>query len=169
MGSTELRAAAQQALEALALWKVDFPSSWAKHDEKAIKDLRTALAEPVQEPVASIYITPNGSREFDDWRHDLPVGSNLLYTAPPQRPAEPVQEPDLSHCPQCGGPADNGHDRSFPPSPYFCTKCMAEPVPVAWMHVPYPGNAISPMLSLSKHREPSLYAATVPLYIKEQL
>ena len=47
----------------------------------------------------------------------------------------------------------------------------AEPVqePVAWMHVPYPGNAISPMLSLSKHREPSLYAATVPLYIKEQL
>jgi len=126
MGSTELRAAAQQALEALALWKVDFPSSWAKHDEKAIKDLRTALAEP-------------------------------------------VQEPDLFHCPKCGGPADNGHDRSFPPSPYFCTKCMAEPVPVAWMHVPYPGNAISPMLSLSKHREPSLYAATVPLYIKEQL
>ena len=48
---------------------------------------------------------------------------------------------------------------------------LAEPVqePVAWMHVPYPGNAISPMLSLSKHREPSLYAATVPLYIKEQL
>jgi hypothetical protein len=48
---------------------------------------------------------------------------------------------------------------------------LAEPVqePVAWLHVPYPGNAISPMLSLSKHREPSLYAATVPLYIKEQL
>jgi hypothetical protein len=48
---------------------------------------------------------------------------------------------------------------------------LAEPVqePVAWMHVPYPGNAISPMLSLSKHREPSLYAASVPLYFKEQL
>jgi hypothetical protein len=45
---------------------------------------------------------------------------------------------------------------------------LAEPVPVAWMHVPYPGNAISPMLSLSKHREPSIYAASVPLYIKEQ-
>lgn len=41
--------------------------------------------------------------------------------------AEPVQEPDLSRCPQCGGPADNGHDRSIPPNPYFCTKCMAEP------------------------------------------
>jgi len=43
--------------------------------------------------------------------------------------AEPVQEPDLSRCPQCGGPADNGHDRSIPPNPYWCTKCMAEPVP----------------------------------------
>jgi len=37
-------------------------------------------------------------------------------------------EPDLSRCPQCNGPADNGFDRSFPPSPYLCTKCMAEPV-----------------------------------------
>jgi hypothetical protein len=47
--------------------------------------VHAALAEPAQEPVASIYITPNGAREFDDWRHDLPVGSNLLYTSPPQR------------------------------------------------------------------------------------
>ena len=31
----------------------------------------------------------------------------------------------LNHCPKCGGPADNGHDRCLPPSPYFCTKCMA--------------------------------------------
>lgn len=29
-------------------------------------------------------------------------------------------------CPQCNGPADNGHDRSIPPNPYLCTKCMAE-------------------------------------------
>lgn len=36
---------------------------------------------------------------------------------------ENVKEPDLDHCPNCGGPADNGHDRSVPPSPYFCTKC----------------------------------------------
>lgn len=41
--------------------------------------------------------------------------------------SEPVQEPDLFHCPKCGGPADNGHDRSIPPNPYFCTKCMGEP------------------------------------------
>jgi len=38
----------------------------------------------------------------------------------------PELEPDLSKCPKCGGPADNGHDRELPPNPYFCTKCTAE-------------------------------------------
>lgn len=42
---------------------------------------------------------------------------NLLAAAPTQ---------DLSKCPGCGGPADNGHDRCFPPSPYFCTKCETQ-------------------------------------------
>jgi hypothetical protein len=32
-------------------------------------------------------------------------------------------EPDLSKCPRCGGPADNGNDREHPPNPYVCTKC----------------------------------------------
>lgn len=41
-------------------------------------------AQPVVgEPVASIYITPGGEREMDDWRHPLPVGRNILYTAAP--------------------------------------------------------------------------------------
>lgn len=26
-------------------------------------------------------------------------------------------------CPTCGGPADNGHDREYPPNTYCCTKC----------------------------------------------
>lgn len=30
----------------------------------------------------------------------------------------------LNHCPKCGGAADNGHDRSHPPTAYWCTKCM---------------------------------------------
>ena len=34
-------------------------------------------------------------------------------------------DPDLSKCPMCGGPADNGHDRNLPPNPYLCTKCHA--------------------------------------------
>ena len=36
------------------------------------------------------------------------------------------EEPDLSRCPKCLGPADNGHDRCIPPNPYYCTKCMGE-------------------------------------------
>jgi len=30
---------------------------------------------------------------------------------------------DIGVCPECGGPADNGHDRCYPPNPYVCTKC----------------------------------------------
>ena len=82
----DLRTAAQQALEALDAY------SWEQVDA-ARTVLKAALAEPVQEPVASIYITPNGAREFDDWRHDLPVGSNLLYTSPPQR--KPLTEEEI--------------------------------------------------------------------------
>jgi len=37
----------------------------------------------------------------------------------------PNDTPDLDKCPVCGGPADNGHDRCFPPNPYYCTKCQA--------------------------------------------
>ncbi|MCK5020123.1 MAG: hypothetical protein KAS32_23920 [Candidatus Peribacteraceae bacterium] len=28
----------------------------------------------------------------------------------------------LDRCPECGGIADNGHDREFPPNPYLCKK-----------------------------------------------
>jgi hypothetical protein len=31
---------------------------------------------------------------------------------------------DLNKCPNCNGPADNGHDRCFPPNPYYCSLCM---------------------------------------------
>lgn len=30
----------------------------------------------------------------------------------------------LNECPQCGGYADNGHDRCFPPNVYLCKKCQ---------------------------------------------
>ncbi len=35
----------------------------------------------------------------------------------------------LNECPNCGGPADNGHDRSHPPTAYWCTKCMNKSEP----------------------------------------
>jgi hypothetical protein len=38
--------------------------------------------------------------------------------------AEPAPEPDLEWCPMCGGPADNGHDRCYPPNAYACSKCL---------------------------------------------
>lgn len=44
-----------------------------------------------------------------------------------------AEEPDLSKCPNCGDPADNGHDRCIPPNPYHCTKCSAEE-PVVWQY-----------------------------------
>jgi nucleotidyltransferase/DNA polymerase involved in DNA repair len=42
---TDLRSAAQQALEALEGWKDDAPSQWSTNDEKLITTLRAALAE----------------------------------------------------------------------------------------------------------------------------
>jgi hypothetical protein len=38
-------------------------------------------------PVASIYVATDGSREFDDWRCDLPIGRTELYAAPVAQPA----------------------------------------------------------------------------------
>jgi len=53
--------------------------------EAVIDKCKEALAQPEQEPVASIFISGIGEREFDDWGHDLPVGRNLLYITSPQR------------------------------------------------------------------------------------
>jgi hypothetical protein len=36
------------------------------------------------------------------------------------------QKEPLDCCLQCGGIADNGHDKEFLPSPYFCKKCENE-------------------------------------------
>jgi hypothetical protein len=52
-------------------------------------EIERLKAQPEQEPVASIFISGIGEREFDDWGHDLPVGRNLLYTTPPAQ-QEPV-------------------------------------------------------------------------------
>jgi hypothetical protein len=69
------------------------------------------------EPVASIYITESGEREFDDWRVPLPVGSTELFAAP--QPAEPVNSDrrmllelmeafdiETWQCPSCGHAED---------------------------------------------------------------
>jgi hypothetical protein len=48
-----------------------------------------------QEPVASIFISGIGEREFDDWGIGLPMGRNILYTTPPQRTWKGLTEEDI--------------------------------------------------------------------------
>ena len=90
---TNLREAAQQALEALyeeTAWFGPTPKGAA-----AITALRAALAEPVQEPVAWLVTDCIGER---DLCFSPPLDSDQvlpLYSAPPQRPAEPQ---GCDHC-----------------------------------------------------------------------
>jgi hypothetical protein len=62
---------------------------------KTVNALKAALEQREQEPVASIYVTIGGDREFDDWRVPLPVGRNLLYTNPPRREWRGLTEDEI--------------------------------------------------------------------------
>ena len=87
---TTLREAAQQALEALRLYKVCYGTSPA--EEATLTALRAALAEPVQEPVAwmdregDLYKMP----EIEGWAPP----HTMLYADPPQR--KPLPERRLT-------------------------------------------------------------------------
>jgi len=94
---TTLREAAQQALEFIKATNAS-SSFWLVPESnlnKTVKALRAALEQPEQEPVASIYVTIGGDREFDDWRCPLPVGRNLLYTHPPRREWRGLTEEEM--------------------------------------------------------------------------
>ena len=52
--------------------------------------------EVKQEPVASIYISSSGEREFDDWNCALPIGRHELYTAP-VKPENELNAIDRAH------------------------------------------------------------------------
>ena len=43
--------------------------------------LRSNQPAAQAQPVATIYVTEDGSREVDDWKVELPVGATTLYTA----------------------------------------------------------------------------------------
>ena len=53
--------------------------------ESTLQEISDIGQEIEQKPVASIYISSSGEREFDDWNCALPIGRNELYTAPPKR------------------------------------------------------------------------------------
>lgn len=132
MASTELRAAAKQALEFL-----DAEFGWSPGEAPRIDALRAALVE-------------DALQRFTDVNQELEAALGCNHCNSPLYAAV--------KCRVCGRE-----------TPIIEPEIKDDNKPVAWMHVPYPGNAISPMLSLSKHREPSIYAASVPLYFKEQL
>lgn len=69
------------------------PKTVAEFERAAanVADMLQRRAEVTHnKPVASIYISDDGSREFDDWRVDLPPGNHQLFTAP--RPDQPQPE-----------------------------------------------------------------------------
>lgn len=69
------------------------PKTLAEFERAAanVADMLQRRAEVTHEkPVASIYISADGSREFDDWRVELPPGNHQLFTAP--RSAQPQPE-----------------------------------------------------------------------------
>lgn len=116
-----------------------------------------AQAEPVQEPV---WVCPDSAEHrYQKPGHCEDCGKTLVQVA------EPVQQ----GCEHCNQPL------------YAAIKCrvcgretaIIEPEitgdnkPVAWLHVPHPCNGMSPIVSLSQQREPSLYGASVPLFLKE--
>ena len=67
------------------------------------------------------YTIQDALTHWDHWRCK---GKIPGYETPVPPPITEQPDQDLNECPKCGGPADNGHDRCLPPSPYYCTKCM---------------------------------------------
>jgi hypothetical protein len=72
--------------------------------------------------------------------------------------------PDLSKCPQCGGVADNGHDRCYPPNPYYCTKCEKEPMTPDIVLVAY-----RPSTGEIVNRDGTVGGKVVPVEITQQM
>ena len=84
-------------------------------------------------------VVKNCWRDVPGWRLDEIKEQAVVLRAA----LAEADEPDLSKCPNCGGPADNGHDRCVPPNPYWCVKCethpprrepLTEDEPVAWRY-----------------------------------
>ncbi len=102
---SDLREAAQQALEALELaqtdvhWELNSPTR--KFLRKAEKNLRAALAEPVQEPVAVHQFREQHCVNWYDGHPDHsdgggPYEERTLYTALPQR--KPLTDEEIHDC-----------------------------------------------------------------------
>ena len=79
--STEKLVAAVRLLLATSGPKTEQQYECWKPLKEGLAELESAV-KPAVGPVASIYITADGEREFDDWKCALPVGRTELYLAP---------------------------------------------------------------------------------------
>jgi len=72
------------------------------------------VSAPAAQAVASIYVTADGQRECDDWKMPLPIGRNLLYTAPQAqadaRDAAPAVPINLDVLPMPKNPHDAANE-----------------------------------------------------------
>ena len=107
---TDLRTAAQQALEALKLAigvLSDEDETESNAVRASIKAIKTALAEPEQEPVAWMVYTQDGKSvcvtdnpaDFTDEHRALP-----LFTAPPRREWRSLSEEEIDAIQWHGSP-----------------------------------------------------------------
>ena len=88
----------QQALDALE-WCYDvteWPASGESAQDKAIDALRARLAQPEQEPVATVYDAYDATGI--DWHcKNAPATGTKLYTTPPQREWKGLTENEIKH------------------------------------------------------------------------
>jgi hypothetical protein len=104
--------------------------------EQRLQGIRTRAFCPCGSEVCHIAFNEYAKRgpfmvEYMEWligevKRLRAVRSNVREGTLPELTWDEFDGPDLDVCPGCGGPADNGNDRSLPPSPYYCTKCTAE-------------------------------------------
>lgn len=79
-----LRLAAAIEGNAKAPWKREDVADELRRLHLEVTTLQAELAamRAGGEPVATIYVTPDGAREMDDWGVPLPEGATTLYTHP---------------------------------------------------------------------------------------
>ena len=136
-----LREAAAQALEALEIARMNGKAGLYPAEIEEIADAITALKSALVE---------DAMQKFTDVNQELQAALGCDHCNSPLYAA--------TKCRVCGRE-----------TPIIEPEIKGDNKPVAWYHVPYPGNGAAPMVSLSKQHEPSMYGAVVPLYLKEQL
>ena len=73
-------------IAAIAEFYKDGPSPEFRAHYERLMHISAAIAAAPAQPVATIYVTEDGSREVDDWKVELPVGATTLYTAAQAQP-----------------------------------------------------------------------------------